>query len=309
MAEEVETKLSNMDLESNGEVKKNGSPEIQEEVDAGGKGNTVQLPPHGFGRMSSALEDPHYKMTHKRRGYCVIFNHSTFNSILQLGDRSGTDRDRDQMEKLFFELGYEVKVYNNLTVQKLNNAVRELGQEIDHTDCDSLVVVFMSHGEQDILYGQDAQFKAEKLWSEFTSDKCSSLAGKPKLFFIQACRGDMLDKGVTLVKVPRDEVDGGAFSYKIPTQADFLICWSTVPGYFSWRNTSNGSWFVQSVVEIFRREHAHKDVLSMLTSVNRFMIANFESNTPSQAHMHGKKQTAYIVSTLMRDVYLHKKNQ
>ena len=27
--------------------------------------------------------------------------------------------------------------------------------------------------------------------------------------------------------------------------ADFLIAYSTVPGFYSWRNTTQGSWFIQ----------------------------------------------------------------
>lgn len=34
------------------------------------------------------------------------------------------------------------------------------------------------------------------------------------------------------------------------------------------------------------------------------MALNFESNTPSQPHMHQKKQMPFITSTLIRDVYL-----
>ncbi|XP_053204451.1 caspase-3-like [Panonychus citri] len=33
----------------------------------------------------------------------------------------------------------------------------------------------------------------------------------------------------------------------IPIWADFLISYSTVEGYFSYRNTSSGGWFVQSL--------------------------------------------------------------
>ena len=55
----------------------------------------------------------------------------------------------------------------------------------DHSECDSLAIVFMSHGEQDILYGRNGSFKADFLFESFNTDQCKSLAGKPKLFFIQ----------------------------------------------------------------------------------------------------------------------------
>ena len=142
----------------------------------------------------------------------------------------------------------------------------------DHNECDMLVIMFMSHGEQDVLWGRDAHFKPDALFESFQADQCKSLAGKPKIFFIQvkfdnnfwkdfslcclkhmicfvaiylfvfeqACRGEGLDSGVTLVRShPSDEIDSGRLAYKIPTTADFLICWSTVPGKPS--NTRNNS--------------------------------------------------------------------
>ena len=101
----------------------------------------------------------------------------------------------------------------------------------DHSDRDCVVVAVMSHGDDGILYAKDQQYKPEKLWSYFTSDQCPTLAGKPKLFFIQACQGDRLDPGTTML--PRmTETDGPSVAYKIPTHADFLIAYSTVPGNF-----------------------------------------------------------------------------
>lgn len=86
----------------------------------------------------------------------------------------------------------------------------------------------LSHGEQGIIYAKNGAYKPEDmLWGRFTGDKCLTLAGKPKLFFIQACQGDRLDAGVSL----RTQTDaGGSSSYKIPIYADFLIAYSTIPG-------------------------------------------------------------------------------
>jgi len=49
---------------------------------------------------------------------------------------------------------------------------------------------------------------------------------------LQACRGGMLDPGVTLnpVRERRTETDSVQAAYKIPTQADFLIAYSSVEG-------------------------------------------------------------------------------
>lgn len=55
----------------------------------------------------------------------------------------------------------------------------------DHTDADCLIVVAMSHGESGLLHSTDSLYPVDMLWTPFTGDRCSSLAGKPKLFFIQ----------------------------------------------------------------------------------------------------------------------------
>lgn len=59
-----------------------------------------------------------------------------------------------------------------------------------------------------------------------------------------------------------------------------------ISGHYSWRNTTNGSWFIQSLVHVLSKEAAHEDLLSMMTSVNRHMVLNFESNTPCEYNIN-----------------------
>ena len=50
-----------------------------------------------------------------------------------------------------------------------------------------------------------------------------------------------MDGGIKLKSVARTtETDSNALSYKIPAHADFLIAYSTIPGFYSWRNTTAG---------------------------------------------------------------------
>ena len=63
---------------------------------------------------------------------------------------------------------------------------------------------------------------------------------------------------------PRTEADGVA-TYRIPSHADFLIAYSTVPGFYSWRNTTQGSWFIQAFCHVIQREAHSRDLLSILT--------------------------------------------
>ena len=71
-------------------------------------------------------------------------------------------------------------------------------------------------------------------------------------FTVQACQGSQIDHGVTVdeKKKSRTETDGFA-SYRTPLHSDFMIAHSTVAGYYSWRNTVQGSWFIQVHFLIF----------------------------------------------------------
>lgn len=54
-----------------------------------------------------------YKMDHKRRGKCVIFNHEEFSN----GEdpRPGTEKDVEKIRETFKTvLGFEVLIYDNL---------------------------------------------------------------------------------------------------------------------------------------------------------------------------------------------------
>ena len=172
---------------------------------------------------------------------------------------------------------------------------------MDHSQHDCLLVAILSHGELGILYAHDTPYKADTIWSYFTSDKCPSLAGKPKIFLIQACQGDRLDAGTTLKD--RTETDGQPSStatFRIPTHADILIAYSTIPGYYSWRNTTRGSWFMQALCLELRENGTNWDLMTLLTFVSQRVALDFESNTPDNASMHLQKQIPCITSMLTR---------
>lgn len=246
---------------------------------------------------------PYYNMKHKHRGMAIIFNHEHFD-IHSLKSRTGTNVDSDNLAKVLKGLGFSVTVLSNLRAEDVNKYVRQTA-DMDHSDNDCLVVAVLSHGEMGMLYAKDTHYKPENLWYYFTADKCPTLAGKPKLFFIQACQGDKLDGGITL---SRTETDGSSSaSYKIPTHADFLIVFSTVPGYYSWRNTTRGSWFMQALCEELRYSGAERDILTLLTFVCQKVALDFESNTPDMPTMHQQKQVPCITSMLTRLLVFGKK--
>ncbi|KAG8453687.1 hypothetical protein GDO86_000355 [Hymenochirus boettgeri] len=241
-----------------------------------------------------------YKMDYPEMGTCLIINNKNFHSSTNMSTRNGTDLDARKLHETFTSLGYKVMVYNDQKCTDIFGLLKKISDE-DHSKRSSFVCAILSHGEEGLIYGVDGNIKIKNLTDLFRGDRCKTLVGKPKIFFIQACRGTELDAGV--------ETDSGSEmgqdTQRIPVEADFLYAYSTVPGYYSWRNTMNGSWFVQSLCEMIKLYGSHLELLQILTCVNHMVALEFESAS-NQETFHAKKQIPCIVSMLTKAFYLFK---
>jgi len=233
----------------------------------------------------------------KKRGLCLIFENDMFHTGLGLSKRKGSNVDRGLMVDVFSKLQFEVRVFQNLSASEIFDALDEARFE-DQANNDMLAVIVLSHGNEGILYGYDRAYPVHKIWEPFTANNCEDLAGKPKLFFFQACQGNQMDSGVVVEQRAntRTETDGFA-SYRTPLHADFLIAHSTVNGFYSWRNTVQGSWFIQVLGASLLVNSYKQDLMTILTKVARVVAREYESNS-SNKDFNAKKQIPFIYSTL-----------
>ncbi|XP_055627014.1 caspase-like isoform X2 [Toxorhynchites rutilus septentrionalis] len=274
----------------------------------------------GMGSNSSRSErivsrptlDEYYDTTYDRRGIALIFSHLNFSTM---PSRNGTDKDRDDISSVLYDLDFDVRVFNDLSRKELLETLREVSRE-DHTKNDCLVVVVMSHGEQGVLYARDNKYSVDSLWRHFLGNACPSLIGKPKMFFIQACRGEKFDEGVVfsspqMRNKPRDMVDSRSdqLVFSIPTMADLLLMYSTYDGYYSWRNPRQGSWFIQALQKELKENGKVKDLLTLLTGVSRRTAYEYQSCVPHDERMDCMKQIPCLVSMLTKTFYFTKKTK
>ena len=171
--------------------------------------------------------------------------------------------------------------------------------------------------------GTDSALMVEELGALFDGNRCPSLKGKPKVFVLQACRGSNFDKGVKADFV--DSVDGFNLGDAIipveemqeqlekqtefaavlkkslevekgdmvdapgslPTMADFIYAYSTIPGYYSWRNGTNGAWFVKAFCDVLTEQAKTEHLMDMLIEVNRRVAENFQSSEGSYKQIPG----------------------
>lgn len=245
-----------------------------------------------------------YKMNHARRGIALIINNEEFHTSTRMTGRSGSRRDAESMKGILNKLGFKVIARNNMTVKQMRLIFEDISAD-DHTNNDCFVCVILSHGDDGgIIYGTDGKIPLDDLISYILPNKCSTLAGKPKLFFVQACRGTKLDKGVevhdamgTMGSSPRITP-----AKKIPLWADMLIAYSSVPGYYSWRNCRNGSWFIQSLCCILEKFGNELEIQQIMTKVNFHVAYEFESRSNDET-MNRMKQVPCIASMLTKELY------
>uniref|UniRef100_A0A8B9SA49 Caspase-6 n=2 Tax=Apteryx TaxID=8821 RepID=A0A8B9SA49_APTOW len=257
-----------------------------------------------------------YKMNHQRRGVALIFNQEHFFWHLMLPERRGTIADRRNLTQSLTDLGFEVRCFDDLKAEHMLEKIYDASAE-DHSDADCFVCVILSHGENDHVYAHDAQIKIETITSMFRGDRCQSLVGKPKIFIIQACRGDKHDDPVVardLVDSTEDEsianeteVDAAAV-YTLPAGADFLMCYSVAQGYYSHRETLNGSWYIQDLCEALKKHGCSLEFTELLTVVNR-KVSHRKVEMCRDINAIGKKQIPCFASMLTKKLYFHPKSK
>ncbi|XP_063354572.1 caspase-8 [Pelmatolapia mariae] len=214
-----------------------------------------------------------YPMTSEKRGICLIVNNYNFSNSSQLKKREGTEVDQKCLQSVFQWLGFKVESHHDCDTNEMISVFKELGKR-DHSQFDCVVCCVLSHGVEGSVYGVDGStVKISDLTDLFNGLNCPSLVGKPKLFFIQACQGNSEQQAVFI------ESDSSAYSFHwtdaikakegIPDSADFLLGMATVPFHVSFRERTNGTWFIQSLcqnlVQMVPREY---DLMSILTKVN-----------------------------------------
>ena len=260
-----------------------------------------------------------YEINSNPAGICLIINNMHFERSLNipeakrrlqlqghdypvpnvgLKDRIGSEIDVEKTQRLFKDFGFRVLLHENLDSRAMQNVLQSMARK-NHSNYDCFVLIVMTHGALGSVYGVDGMpVRNADIRSYFKPDKCPSLLDKPKIFFIQACQGERSMDGHAANPVDDIEADGPSetpsSATTTPSEADFLFCFSTVPGYISYRSRSSGSFFINLVVDNLERYHEREDLLSILANVN------------AELARESRNQTSMPVSTLRKKLFFKK---
>ena len=249
---------------------------------------------HGIPGISRAgLGSEQYEMTARPKGLCVIINNRDF-TCPRLGRRDGTDEDVGKLNDFFTRSEFKVTLFENQTDSDILEELKRISS-LDHRTYDCFVCFVLSHGQHESVYGTNGGLvSVSELQSFFSARQCRSLAKKPKMFFIQACQGEMVAQGVDA-----EDVDhGGPLEcdvtpmYPVHELADFLTVFATAPGFIAYRNPTSGSPFIGTLIDTLRK-YPGRNLLDIITMVTNVMDASV-----------GQKQIPMMKSTLRKHVVL-----
>ena len=271
-----------------------------------------------------------YKMDSSPKGIAIIINNYSYqNCPINLRDRVGSEIDVAMLKSVFKKIGFDPVYCIDYAATRVEQFVEEYAKHEAYKDCDCIVVIVMSHGgERGLIFPNGECLDVMRLVK--CVQKSPFYQGKPKLFFIQACRGDkpvetykdsfafnqstMLSQhSAPFVcvdawppssndrkKMKIDASSSGPVMTTelppIPEEADILLSYSTMHGHMSMRSLTHGSWYVNALVETLCEHAWEEDILSLLTLVNYKVIRAF-----SQA---GWRQVPAPQSTLRKKLYL-----
>ncbi|XP_044216080.1 caspase-2 isoform X6 [Thunnus albacares] len=278
-----------------------------------------------------------YRMNSPRRGFALIISNVTFDPCAapDLDPRKGGEVDDEVLRKVFTELDYLVTVHRDLTAQGIRTCIENFCRRPEHRNVDSCVVCLLSHGVEGAIYGTDGQLlQLDWVFEAFDNAHCPLLQNKPKMFFIQACRGEEMDCGVEQIDGPartcspsceqrdagregqgdadsRQRGDMGRPRIKLPQRSDMICGFASLKGQrictAAMRNTKRGSWFIQELNTALRLHARDTHLADILVQVNG-RIKEREGYAPGTAH-HRCKEMSEFTSSLCKDLFLFPKYQ
>ncbi|XP_054451197.1 caspase-14-like [Pteronotus mesoamericanus] len=214
--------------------------------------------------------------------------------------RPGADQDIKLMKQWLVQCQFEYTLCfdpgKKELIDTLTSFRDELNKMKDEISC--CLVTLMSHGEKGFIkIENDDKVSLEFIFDMFNNKNCPALHEKPKIFIIQACRGERRDSGVETDDEPMD-LDDISEKRRLPTFSDYFIIYPTQPDYVALRHCRTGSVMIQAMAEVFQEHGNRWHIADFFTKVNNKVV-----HTDFHLQEGPVKVSLVMESTLTRSVY------
>ena len=218
------------------------------------------------------------KSKQKNRGIALIINNVEFDPDTKLAPRESSNEDAKRLKGLFKDLKYDVHECSDLTAAAMTGTLKMYAKDAISETNDSFICCILSHGDERGVFGTDGEVVSiEELASSFNGRNCPKLNGKPKIFFIQACRGENTPTAVFKFpskKEKRMVTDDGKQSRALPPDADFLFGFSTTDSTKSMRGVSTGSQYIKELCSVIKENASGLSIDEILLIVHNNVARN-----------------------------------
>jgi caspase 7 len=269
----------------------------------------------GITTSSSTLKSDliwEYDTSHQERGYALIINNRRFHD----GEvRLGSEKDVESIAASLRKLEFKVHVREDCSSLEMKNEMLKYAT-MNHSSCDYFLCVMMSHGNTDQIIGVDGSVNyIKELIDPFKHNP--TLKGKPKLFFINSCRGSTqmiahdgaaaaANRAAAVDRFDRERnAAHDSSTRKIPMEADVFIHYSTVTGYVSYRDEKKGSWFIESLAHVLDKKGQSLSLNQLVMAVNNRVAEHYNNQNKGKEF----KQTPNVDHTLRKEVYFKPKQK
>ncbi|XP_070247661.1 caspase-14-like [Myotis yumanensis] len=215
-------------------------------------------------------------------------------------NRPGSEWDVGLMKKWLSQCQFEctpcIDPDKKELLEKLTSFRDGLNEIKDEISC--CLVTLMSHGEKGYLkIRDDERVSLEEIFEMFNNKNCPALKEKPKIFIIQACRGERRDSGVETDDEPMD-LDDISEKKRLPTFSDYFIIYPTQADHVALRHPRTGSVMIEAMTEIFQQHGNKFHIVDFFTKVNNKVV-----HTEFFLREEPIKVSLVMESTLTRFVY------
>ncbi|XP_019855949.1 PREDICTED: caspase-6-like, partial [Amphimedon queenslandica] len=247
------------------------------------------------------------------QGLCLLINIVHFE---RHEDRPGSNIDAASIKDVFENvLNFQVTMITDPTLQELHQVLIKFF-EINHLAYDAFFIVILSHGDfGNVIYTSDSRsIKISEISDYFTSGMCPTLANKPKVFIVQACRGSKHNKTVSTDSKSGGSLDsmihglslshdgGGLSGVQIdtstPDRIDFFYAFATIDEHEALRHCVNGSWFINELVtgiRHFAKKYKEVNLEELIKKVNQRL---------SKKKYEDRMQACEVTSSIRKNIIL-----
>ena len=210
------------------------------------------------------------------RGVAFIINNVNFGNGK---DRESSIEDAKKLRSTFERLDYRTITRHDLSSVAMKDELSKIANEAVKEDHDSFVCCILSHGNErgiEGIGGRDDVISVPELTEIINCKNCPKLFGKPKIFFIQACRGDntpdpvVLDN-TTIYTGDTQVADGRRRA--LPPEADFMISFCTSQDNVACRGLNTGAQYIIKLCETIDKYSSKLNLYELLLVVHREIVA------------------------------------